>query len=104
PARLELAQRQRAVGDGVGERRPRLAELRALADRGAAPADVLRLGARCRLPRAAGLEPVPPFPARRRSATGLPARHLHRRGLTPWGGAARRRPKAWSSSGASGCG
>ena len=46
--------------------------------RGDAPPDVLRVGARRGLARAAGVEPLPPLAARSRCARGLPARHVRR--------------------------
>ena len=52
PPDLDLAQPERALGDGLGEGRRRRARLRAVAGRGAAPSDVLRLGAARGVPRA----------------------------------------------------
>ena len=51
----------------------------ALAGRGPAPARLLRLGARRRLPRAAGLEPLPALGARCGCPAGLPGGRLGRR-------------------------
>ena len=56
-----LAQRQRGLGDGLGEGRRQPTRLPAVAARGDAPPDVLRLGARRGLARAAGVEPLPPL-------------------------------------------
>ena len=82
PARLDLAERQRALGVGLGEGRPRGAVVRAVAGRGAASADLLRLGARRRLPRAAGVGPLPALAAGRVGQEGVLARHLRGRGLS----------------------
>ena len=50
--------------------------------RGIAPADLLRLGARGRRPRADGVEPVPVLAPRSRRAARVPPRHVRRRGMT----------------------
>ena len=65
PPRLDLAERERALGDGLGEVRRRRRLLPSLAERRDAPPDVLRLGARRRRPRARRLERVPALRPRR---------------------------------------
>ena len=52
--------------------------------------DLLRVGARRGVARAAGVEPLPPLVARRRRAGGLPARHVRRDRLTTGRSGARR--------------
>ena len=76
PARLHVAQRERALGDGVGEGRRRRRLLPAVADRGRAPPDVLRVGARSRLSRTAGMVAVPLLAARRDGPARLSPGHV----------------------------
>ena len=78
---VDLAQRERGLGDGLGQDERRRARIPALAARrGRAPSGVLRLGAARGLPRVGRLEPLPALRramrSRRRStsATPTPAR------------------------------
>ena len=78
-----LAERERALGDGLGEGRRGRRLLPPVADRRDAPPDLLRVGARCRLPRAAGVEPLPPFsPATTRRGGPTSGRLVRRSRLT----------------------
>jgi len=65
PAHLDLAQRERALGDRLGEAGRARAGLRPLAAGRGAPPDVLCLGAASGLPRAGSVEPLPALPAPR---------------------------------------
>ena len=59
PPRLQLGRQQRALGDRLGQGRRCRSDIPPLAARARPPSDVLRLGARRRVARAAGVEPLP---------------------------------------------
>ena len=82
PPRLHLAQRERAVGDGLGEERRERRPLPPWPTDGRAPTHVLRVGARGRVPRPGGVDPLPPFTTRQGREGRVPARRLLRRRLT----------------------
>ena len=63
PPRLHVAQRERALGDGLGEERRERRPLPPVADRGSPSPDVLRVGARRRGPRARCMDALPPLRA-----------------------------------------
>ena len=88
---VHLAQRQRALADRLGEGRRRRDRVPPVGGRRDTPADVLRLGARRRLARATGVEPIPAQLARRVREGDLPARLLRRGDLKAYRKAARTR-------------
>ena len=78
----DLEERERAVGDGVGEGRPGRPGVQPVAGLGDSSPGVLRLGARSGVPRAARVERVPALGARPGGPPDLPRRRLRRDRMT----------------------